>query len=155
MGDHESHWQFGGDRRKRLVVNVAPLIDIVFLLLVFFMLTTSFLERHAVALRLPEAATTPSENKPIILRVFADGRFGDADHRILSPVQLGLLAIGELEADPQRRFRIASDRQAPVQATLEVMDILRGAGVKNLHFFAPQDRDHSGLATPPSTEAQP
>ena len=141
--------QFGERPRERPTVNIAPLIDIVFLLLVFFMLTTSFLERHAVMLSLPHSsATATSDKKPVILRVFADGRFGDADSLILSPTQLGLMAVGELETDPQRRFHIASDRQAPVQATLEVMDILRGAGVENMRFSASPERAWPG--TPPT-----
>ncbi len=143
MNDQDGNLQFAGRSRERPGVNIAPLIDIVFLLLVFFMLTTSFLERQAVMLSLPPLNTTTSDQKPVIFRVFADGRFGDADHVILSPTQLGLMAVKELEADPQRRFHIASDRQAPVQATLEAMDILRGAGAKNMRFSTPPERSEN------------
>ena len=69
----DDHLHFEGYSRTPLSVNVTPLIDVVFLLLVFFMLATSFLEEEALILRLaagPAAAAKPVET--IVVEAHAD-----------------------------------------------------------------------------------
>ena len=58
-------------------VNLTPLIDIVFLLLVFFMLTANFIEEKEIEVRLPEAenGAVAQEEKPVVVSITKEGIF--------------------------------------------------------------------------------
>ena len=54
---------------KRLSLDITPLIDVIFLLLIFFMVSTTFIEAPGIKVNLPEAAVKPSANFPDSLEV--------------------------------------------------------------------------------------
>ncbi|MCL7421552.1 MAG: biopolymer transporter ExbD [Methylobacter sp.] len=54
-------------------INLTPLIDMVFILLIFFLVTTSFIRESAVVVQRPKAATaTPAQNAGVIVTIAAD-----------------------------------------------------------------------------------
>ena len=69
--------QFEGSRRTSHVPNLTPLIDIVFLLLIFFMLTSHFVRDDALNIQLPEAESGEplDEKKSIEVVIDAEGRW--------------------------------------------------------------------------------
>ena len=57
-------------------INLAPLIDVVFLLLIFFMVTTSFRDEVGIKIRLPEASgEAAAETQPLTLTIDAEGYY--------------------------------------------------------------------------------
>ena len=54
--------------------NLTPLIDVVFLLLIFFMVSSTFLQESAIEIQLPEANGLPPETQPDVLQVLINGR---------------------------------------------------------------------------------
>ncbi|MFQ5589407.1 MAG: ExbD/TolR family protein [Nitrospiria bacterium] len=126
---------FEGRSRIRAQLDMAPLIDVVFLLLVFFMLTSTFLVPEAIDLTLPESKSAQQTDlPPITLTVDQMGNLtlnGDAIQ--LSAVRAALVPL--LEADGGRAVAVKSDARTAVQQLIMVMDEVRAAGGSNIALF--------------------
>ena len=123
---------FEGRARIHSHLDIAPLIDIVFLLLVFFMLTSTFLVPEAVELQLPESETAEATDTPAVtVTLDAQGNIRLNGEPItldgLRPAIAPLLA--EQEATP---VTLKSDASTRVQLLLKVMDEIRAAGGSNI-----------------------
>lgn len=114
-------------------INITPLIDIVFLLLIFFMVSTTFAESHAIKVKLPSANTTPVEtaSKDFTVSMRKDGQvFLNG-----KPVTIDSLpqAIGKLLASGTHPALILrADKEVEHGRVVNVMDIARTAGVKKI-----------------------
>lgn len=130
--------EFEGRARIHSHLDIAPLIDIVFLLLVFFMLTSTFLVPEAIELELPESASaTVTEITPITVALNA------SDELSLNgkPIQLQQLrqTIEPLIADSaDAAITLKSDARTEVQQLLKVMDEIRAAGGSNIALATTQ-----------------
>lgn len=108
----------------------------VFILLIFFLVTTSFIHESTVAVRRPKAATaTPAQNAEVVVTIAADEQIwlnnAAVDIRLLRAriEQLGL-------AGPTRSAIILADTQASTGLLVKVMDQLRLAGFTNISVAA-------------------
>ncbi len=123
---------FEGRSRIHAHLDIAPLIDIVFLLLVFFMLTSTFMVPEAIELQLPESSSsTVTEATPVIIAVNASGQLALNGE----PIQFDTLraAIEPLiKADADLPITLKSDAHTEVQQLLKVMDEIRAAGGDNV-----------------------
>src|SRR6056297_304265 len=61
---------FRGKKREDLRVELTPMIDVVFLLLIFFMISTTFIKTPGLSVKLPEASTSVAEKEPEEVRVY-------------------------------------------------------------------------------------
>ena len=124
--------EFEGRSRIHSHLDMAPLIDVVFLLLVFFMLTSTFLVPEAIELELPASKTASnSEQTPIVISSDAAGQLR------LNGEAVSLTALAEalkplLEQDPEQAITLRSDRQTPLSRLLQIMDEIRTAGGRNI-----------------------
>ena len=87
-----------GYKEDSVEVNLTPLIDVVFLLLIFFMVSTTF-DRHAkLKVSLPEASTkaTQQQNDPLVLSIDAKGNYFLNERQIVNQ-QLATLKTGNPE----------------------------------------------------------
>ena len=126
------HLHFERRGRTPLAINVTPLIDCVFLLLVFFMLTTSFLEEQAVILYVSQGRAVAGEQ--IIVEVESDGSVSVQGE----PVALDQLTgrVRPLLAGVKGgAVSIRAKNNVPVQRTVMVMDKIRDAGSDNIKFL--------------------
>lgn len=118
-----------------LVLELTPLIDVVFLLLVFFMLATTFLDpEREIELELPKAdsaAELDQEREEIVLNVLADGRVFYRDKELGHDALLDLLR-GAAQRDPETPVTIRGDRAALHEMIVGVMDACGLAGLTNL-----------------------
>ncbi len=130
--------EFEGRARIHSHLDIAPLIDIVFLLLVFFMLTSTFLVPEAIELELPESAgATVTEITPITVSLNASGELALNSE----PIQLDKLrqTIEPLIADnTDVAITLKSDARTEVQQLLKVMDEIRAAGGNNVALATTQ-----------------
>ncbi len=120
--------EFEGRARIHSHLDIAPLIDIVFLLLVFFMLTSTFLVPEAVELELPESGSaSTTETTPITVSLDSRGElFLNGDR-----IQLGSLRMAiesRLKQGADSAITLKSDAHTEVQQMLRVMDEIRAAG---------------------------
>lgn len=105
-------------------MDVAPLIDIVFLQLIFFMLTSTFVLQPGISVHLPRAATTePSASAHKMITV---SRKGDLylDDRVVT-----LQEIPSLLPDRKASLLIRADRGVPFGRVVEVWDLCRSLGI--------------------------
>jgi biopolymer transport protein ExbD len=121
----------------RPTVPTASMADIAFLLIIFFMLTTTFSpERTSVQLPQSMISSKVSEEAAIVA-ITADGSIvftsGEEESYPLSgPEELGVLAQTIIDLVPSKEFVIKADRQARYQAIDSVLGALRENGVKRI-----------------------
>lgn len=127
---------FGGNRRRRkLAINITPLIDVVFLLLIFFMVSSTFRQAPGIAVALPQAQSAEPlvEDRPREIVVRADGTmfYGESavDRDGLKAVLMELMA-----GEPAATLVLRADAEAPFQAGLVVMDVAREVGFDRLEI---------------------
>jgi len=123
---------FEGRARIHSHLDIAPLIDIVFLLLVFFMLTSTFLVPEAIELELPESSSaTVTENTPITISLNETGQLALNGE----PIELGQLRTAIeplLKQDADTPITLRSAAHTEVQQLLNVMDEIRVSGGSNI-----------------------
>ena len=113
-------------------LGVAPLLDIVFLLLVFFMVTTSFATAE-LPLDLAEAespASSPDPLEPLMVEISADGV---AHVEGLQVDEVGLAeAIGARALAGETRIVVRADEATPHGAVVGVLDLARSGGLSDV-----------------------
>lgn len=117
-------------RRRPVGIRLTPLIDVVFILLVFFMLASSFMDWRGFRLDLPAADATPDPDvEPIVVRVLGNGgyRLGGLDLALEELVE----RVREVRSDADPRpVVIQAAAGAPVQATVRALDRLHAGGIE-------------------------
>ncbi len=129
---------FEGRARIHSHLDIAPLIDIVFLLLVFFMLTSTFLVPEAIELELPESkSASPTEVTPIIVSLNQTGQLA-LNGESIKLEQLKLAIAPLIKQDVDSAITLKSDAHTEVQLLLKVMDEIRAAGGTNVGLATTQ-----------------
>jgi biopolymer transport protein ExbD len=133
---------FEGRARIHSHLDIAPLIDIVFLLLVFFMLTSTFLVPEAIELELPESKSAmPTEITPVIVSLNQNGELALNGESIeLEQLQQAIkpLIQPSKAQDGEAAITLKSDAHTEVQLLLKVMDEIRAAGGTNVGLATTQ-----------------
>lgn len=125
-------------RRETPEINLTALIDVVFLLLIFFMVSTTFQRDAELAVELPEAnsETPPTEERVIEITIDVRGRFY-VDGRALVNTQIKTIKQALSEAAGQGKpppLVVSADANTPHQAVVAVMDAARQLGFLRLSF---------------------
>ena len=119
-------------------VQMGPMIDCVFLLLIFFIvIAVTKKSVKELGIKLPPPGQAVSEIKPkdkdLVLRVTADGTVYAGDRQVLQQGVLG--AIREAQArDPKTKVRFEIDRRAQFQHLFPIMDQLKHYGLNDWSF---------------------
>lgn len=131
--------QFEGRRRSSQVPNLTPLIDIVFLLLVFFMLTSHFVQEQALNIDLPvaDSGEVVTEDNQLEVVLDADGHFLINDH-FIEPDSLEKVIAQQLGEREDRLVRVRGDRGAPLGQAVTVLDAARKAGASGVDIVTEQ-----------------
>ena len=131
--------QFEGRRRGGQMPNLTPLIDIVFLLLVFFMLTSHFVQEQAIDIDLPvaESGEAVSEDTRLELVISAEGYFLLDDH-VVEPESLEAVLRDKLQQRSDKNLRVRGDRHAPLGQAVTVLDSARRAGATGVDIVTEQ-----------------
>ncbi len=134
---------FSRRNKQPLEITLTPMIDVVFLLLIFFMVTTTFNQQSELKINLPEATGEQAENEPktIVLTVDAEGLYfinGDdgLPHQLLNQKNETLKrALAKAAGDSrQLPFVISADGKAPHQSVVSVLDVASQMGFKRITF---------------------
>ena len=124
------------NRRAMTELNMAPLIDMVFILLIFFLVTTSFVKETGIEVSRPTASTAVSRSKATILvavdqqnRIFMDRREIDV-RAVRANVERALAE------NPDGAVIVVADKASSTGMAIMVMDGCRMAGAKNVSLAA-------------------
>lgn len=119
-------------------VNLTPLIDVVFLLLIFFMVSTTFVRESEIELTLPEASADVRENPVDVIDVAIDGSgrfFVNGNALINTQLETVKQALSDVRpADVEPVVIISADAKASHQSVVTVMDAARQIGLTRITF---------------------
>ena len=130
--------KFYTSKRRMPAVIIVSLIDILAILLIFVIVTTTFRrDQPEVLIKLPESSTAtaePNPSDPALLSISADEQiFLDKKKVQIAGLKTALQEM--LAATPNRALALNIDTKAPFGLIIKVLDVLKEAGVKNLPAF--------------------
>lgn len=136
-------------RRDDVDINVTSLIDVVLLLLIFFMVSTTFTREAQLEVALPEASTEPTEpkaEKTLEITINVNGEFFIDGQQVINPKPETLRraivqTIGERRDLP---VIVRADARSPVQAVVTAMDVTGKLGLTHLSLATSQPADAAG-----------
>ena len=123
-------------RKKRMkglnTIDIAPLVDVVFLLLIFFMLTSGFISEPGIEVNLPKAVTSEAvEEENLIITVTSEN---------VIYVNKEVVTLRELKSRLRKAYMegrslfIKADRRASVGRIVEVWDLARSLGIPKINI---------------------
>lgn len=139
--------KFQRQRREEISINLTPLIDVVFLLLIFFMITTTFTRESHLSISLPEASTQAIETSQDIelvdVVVGAEGQYSVNGQPLVTSDALTLkrAVIKLVGEDRNLPFVVTADANARHQAVVTVMDVAGQLGFSRLSIATRQAGD--------------
>ncbi|MEK8032820.1 biopolymer transporter ExbD [Ideonella sp. DXS29W] len=131
---------FRGDRNDEPEINLIPFIDVLLVILIFLMLSTTYSKFTELQLTLPVSDADQARDRPseIIVAVSADGRYS-IDKQAVEGRSVELLAAAMRAAAQQRQdpfLIISADATAAHQSVINVLDAARRAGLPRVTFAA-------------------
>lgn len=126
--------------RENVEINLASLIDVVFILLLFFVVTTTFTRETQLKVDLPEAVSgtppEPTELKQVEVLIAADGAYSVNGKALLESNLSNLMAALQKESDGDNSLPliISADGKTPHQAVITAMDAAGKLGFAHLRM---------------------
>ncbi len=118
-------------------IMIAPLVDLIFTLLIFFMLVSTYIT-PSIKIELPKSqSATRSERKAVAVTITREGAFYFEGRRVTaSELQDELQGL-----NPSKVIgvRVRSDRSVPIETIVNVIDMVRVSPVKNVELEVRQD----------------
>ena len=123
---------------EQVHINVVPLIDVMFFLVLFFVATSSFVKESGIEVNRPVAQTAVvSEKDNLIISIARDGGIWIENHQI-DIRQVRAYVERLIAENPAGTVIILADLESHTGAVVEVMDQVRLAGVSNIAIAAEQ-----------------
>ncbi len=129
-------------RKIHARVPLTPLIDMVFLLLIFFLLTTRFITEEGISVKLPQAdSTTPQIQREITVCVSKDGRIfiGKKEYTLVELYDKLKELIG---SDKDKLVVVKADKEVILDKAVKVMDIAKTAGAARLCIATEKESEY-------------
>lgn len=131
-------------------INLVPLIDVILVLIIFFVVTTTFDARSVLKLQLPQATGEPSEgqSKALSVLVNADGRYFVDDREALrTDVESLKQTLREVAGDDRERpVLLRADARTPHQAVVTALDALGQLGFSRVSIATAPEQARTGAA---------
>ena len=120
-------------KKKSIEINVAPLIDIVFLLLIFFMLTSEFTDFKTIDMISPNQSNTSIEKKnlPIIINLSEEGLI-EIDKAEVKLENLSEIIQMKLINSKNKKIVISTLNETKINNLIIVVDMIRSLGIENI-----------------------
>ncbi len=126
---------FPRPQSEEIAINLTPLIDVVFLLLIFFMVSTTFTKETQLKVDLPQATTDQvAQIEMLEIIIKADGSFAINDKTLVNaqPKTLRAALLKESDGDLATPLKISADASTPHQAVITAMDVAANLGFSQL-----------------------
>ena len=116
--------------------NITPMLDVVFILLIFFIVTANFIKEPGLEINRPDSETAEvTENAAILIAIGSAGEIY-MDGRRIDVRQVKANVIKLLADNPQGTVVIQADEEASADAIIKAMDGARDAGVYDISLAA-------------------
>ncbi len=125
----------GRRRRRETLVDLTPLIDIVFQLLIFFLLTATFQETPSFKVKLPKAKNTDvtKEPKAVVVTLTPDGTY-EVENKTMDAAELEKRLCVAAQGD-STGVSIKADEATPHKYVVEVMGLAKACGLEKLNIL--------------------
>ena len=123
-------------KKQTLELNIAPLIDMVFILLIFFLVTTSFVKETGVDISRPAASTAVSKTGTTILIGVTRDSTIHMDKREIDVRAVRANVERALAENPEASVVIVADKESLTGLVINVMDSCKMAGAENVSLAA-------------------
>ncbi len=128
--------QRGEEEEDESEVNLTPMLDVVFIMLIFFIVTASFVKEVGIDINRPDAATAVRKEKGnILVAITEEGQIW-IDRRQVDPRALRANIERMHAENPHGAVVILADEESKNKLLVQVMDAARLAGVKNVSIAA-------------------
>jgi biopolymer transport protein ExbD len=117
-------------------LDIAPLIDVIFLLLIFFMLTSSFILQPGIRVDLPKAVTSEVLQKDLLVITVTADNLVYVDERIAEKDEISSRV--NLAAKGQMPILIRADKDADIGKVIEIWDLCRKMDIKQVNIATTQ-----------------
>jgi len=119
--------------RRRALIGLTPLIDVVFILLLFFLLASNFLEWHTITLTTPatQGVVKGTSGGAVLIRLGSNGALDMNGQPVLIeelPVKVGQF----LAKKPDQKILVRPAKGVPLQPVVHVLDAIKEAGALNV-----------------------
>ena len=130
--------KFRKQRKELVQLNLTPLIDVVFLLLIFFMVSTSFTRENQLQINLPEASAeeVSSVTQGLTLTIQENGTYA-LNGRVLSSNSIDIIKealLAESQGEFDQSLLLVADANASHQSVVRAMDAAGQLGFVNLRI---------------------
>ncbi|HHJ40085.1 MAG: biopolymer transporter [Methylothermaceae bacteria B42] len=128
---------FRRHRRSAVEISLTPMIDVVFLLLIFFMVTTTFQKESALKINLPEAkGQKQAERETLDIVIDPQGRYYINRHQLVNTrIETLKRALARAKGQgPRPLVVISADKKTPHQAVIRALDAARQVGLIHISF---------------------
>ena len=126
-------------------LNITPLIDVVFLLLIFFMVSTTFDHESEMNITLPKASKEIAQAKPDAINIAIDGQsriYINQKELLNSQISTIKEALYDITSDlKDAPIIISADEETPYQMVIRTMDAARQLGLVKITFATRIDED--------------
>ena len=113
-------------------IDLTPMLDVVFIMLIFFIVTASFIKEAGIDVTRPKAETAYKQDKANIFIALSPTGEIWIDRKKVAPAQLKV-TIEKLKAEnPQGAVIIQADRESRSKQLMQVMDAARDAGITDI-----------------------
>lgn len=115
-------------------INITPMLDIVFIMLIFFIVTTSFVREKGLEVSRPSNTPpreTPQDQRPIVVRIDASSLVS-IEGRLLEPRAVRANLEREKAEKPESPLIIAAHPEADTTSLVNILDAARAAGIESV-----------------------
>ncbi len=124
------------EREDAMDINITPMLDIVFIMLIFFIVTTSFVKETGIDPKRPVAETSSAKPRGnILIGVDIAGQIWMNNRRI-DLNQIRQLVEDAVNENPESSAVLISDERSPTGVLIDIMDQVRAGGVTNIAISA-------------------
>ena len=117
-------------------INITPMLDIVFIMLIFFIVTTSFVKEPGISPQRPSAETAAEKTRGNVLIAISQTDQIWMDKRSVELNQVRTLVEAALAENPESSAVIIADSQANSGILIDLMDQIRLGGIGNISIAA-------------------
>ena len=120
-------------------INITPMLDIVFIMLIFFIVTTSFVKETGIEPRQPSAETSVAKPRGnILIGINTSGEIW-MNKRQVKLSQVRQLVEDSVNENPESSVVVIADEESPTGTLIDVMDQIRLGGVTSISVAANQE----------------
>ncbi|MGQ3685351.1 MAG: ExbD/TolR family protein [Candidatus Loosdrechtia sp.] len=123
---------FREKRTPKSVINLTPLVDMLFLILVFFLVTSSFIEQPNIRLELPSTKhATVSKLEEHVLTISQDGKLFFQNEPVERKELISVLK-STFSQEEEKTLILRADKNVTYGIVVDIMDAAKGAGLRKI-----------------------